>query len=138
MAKTYDPICVQFGRNLWRMRSLAGLSQWELGRRLDVIYQQVQKYEKGRDRVSVATMCRVRIILNCEFADLLADLGRIPESESAADAGAQRQARRMVRAMVAIDDAGVQEGLIRLAQLLGADRQGGRTGRPERPKKAGP
>jgi len=46
-----------------------------------------------------------------------------------------KQARRMVRAMVAIDDAGVQEGL---AQALAADRQGGRTGRPGRPRKAGP
>jgi transcriptional regulator with XRE-family HTH domain len=120
-------------------RSLAGLTQWELGRRLGVTYQQVQKYETGRDGVSVATMSRLRIILNCEFADLLAGLGRIPEPESVADAGPQRQARRMVRAMLAIGDAGVQEGLIKLAQLPAADRQGGRTGRrPGRPRKAGP
>ena len=120
------------------MRSLTGLSQWELGQRLGVTYQQIQKYEKGRDGVGVATICRLRIILNCEFADLLAGLGTIPGPEGVANAAPSGKSHRMVRAMLAIGNVGVQEGLIRLAQLLAADRQGGRTGRCGRPRKAGP
>jgi hypothetical protein len=41
MGATPDPAGVQFGRNLRRLRSLAGLSQAELGRRLGVSFQQV-------------------------------------------------------------------------------------------------
>jgi transcriptional regulator with XRE-family HTH domain len=78
IGKTNDPICEQFGRNLRRLRSLAGLSRLEVGQRLGVTPQQVEKYESGQNNVSVATMCRLRIILGCEFADLLAGLGRIP------------------------------------------------------------
>jgi transcriptional regulator with XRE-family HTH domain len=120
MGNRRDPICEQFGRNLRRMRSLAGLSQSELGQRLGITYQQVQKYEMGRAGVSVATMCRLRIILGCEFADLLAGPGVAPGPEGVAGVGPQQQASRMVRAMLVIDDAGVQEGLIRLAQSLAA------------------
>jgi transcriptional regulator with XRE-family HTH domain len=87
MDKGSDPICVQFGRNLWRARSFAGLTRVELGQRLGVTHQQVEKYHKGENNVSVATLCRLRVILNCEFADLLAGLGGMPEPESVADAG---------------------------------------------------
>jgi hypothetical protein len=79
--------------------------------------------------VSVATLCRLRVILNCEFADLLAGLGKILEPDRVADAEPQRQAGRMVRAMLAIDQADVQERLIRLAESLAAVRACRRTAR---------
>ena len=75
MGEGDEAICVQFGRNLRRMRSLAGLSQAEVGRRLGVSFQQVQKYESGANNVSVPTLCRLAAILGCEFTDLLAGLG---------------------------------------------------------------
>jgi transcriptional regulator with XRE-family HTH domain len=128
MDKQRDRICVQFGRNLWRARSFAGLTRAELGERLGVTHQQVEKYENGENNVSVATLCRLRVILNCEFADLLAGLGGMPEPEGVADAGPQSRARRMVRAVRAIDD-GVQVKLLKLVQSLAADRGRGRTRR---------
>jgi transcriptional regulator with XRE-family HTH domain len=113
-----DPASVQFGRNLRRLRSLTGLSQAELGRRLGVSFQQLKKYEKGANNASMPTLCRLRAILGCELAELLAGLGGIPASDdgaAAADARRQRIARRLSRAVLAIDDPAVQLGLIRLA-----------------------
>jgi transcriptional regulator with XRE-family HTH domain len=116
-----DPASVQFGRNLRRLRSLAGLSQAEFGRRLGVSFQQVllQKHEKGANNASVPTLCCLRAILGCELAELLAGLGGIPAADdgaAAADARRQRIARRRSRAVLAIDDPAVQLGLIRLAR----------------------
>jgi hypothetical protein len=77
-------------------------------------------------------MCRLRLILGCEFADLLAGLGVDPAAEGVAEGSEQRPARRMVRATLAIGDARVQEGLIKLAQTLAAEREAHRAGRPSR------
>jgi transcriptional regulator with XRE-family HTH domain len=40
------------------MRLLRGLSQTALGRRLDVTFQQVQKYERGANRLSASMLWR--------------------------------------------------------------------------------
>jgi transcriptional regulator with XRE-family HTH domain len=47
------------GAKVRKYRELAGLSQSELGDRLDVSYQQVQKYERGMNRMSVDTLLRL-------------------------------------------------------------------------------
>ncbi len=127
MVAETDPASVQFGRNLRRLRSLAGLSQAEVGRRLGVSFQQVQKYEKGSNNASVPTLCRLRAILGCELAELLEGLGGSPaadEAAAAADARRQRMARRLSRALLAIDDPAVQQGLIRLARSLAVRPRG--------------
>ncbi len=46
------------GRKLREARTMRGLSQDELGKRLDhpVTFQQVQKYERGENRISVSRL----------------------------------------------------------------------------------
>lgn len=44
-------------------RELAGLSQADLGEKLGVSYQQIQKYERGTNRVSVDTLVRMGRVL---------------------------------------------------------------------------
>ncbi|HLP41189.1 MAG TPA: helix-turn-helix transcriptional regulator [Fibrobacteria bacterium] len=44
-------------------RELAGLSQADLGEKLGVSYQQIQKYERGANRVSVDTLVRMGRVL---------------------------------------------------------------------------
>ena len=50
-----DPIHVHVGLRLREMRIARGLTQAQLGMAVGVTMQQIQKYEKGRNRVS-ATM----------------------------------------------------------------------------------
>jgi transcriptional regulator with XRE-family HTH domain len=52
------------GARIRRFREQAGLSQTELGDKLGVSYQQIQKYERGANRVSVETLVRLGRILN--------------------------------------------------------------------------
>ncbi len=42
-----------FGKNLRRLRQRAGLSQMRIGTILNVSFQQVQKYERGINRLPV-------------------------------------------------------------------------------------
>ncbi|OJU91914.1 MAG: hypothetical protein BGO06_15090 [Shinella sp. 65-6] len=52
MAKIPDPIDVEVGGKIKAQRRLVGMSQNTLADRLGVTFQQIQKYEKGTNRVS--------------------------------------------------------------------------------------
>ena len=47
---------VAIGARLRALRVAAGMSQTTLGQVIGVSFQQVQKYEKGRDRISASTL----------------------------------------------------------------------------------
>ena len=49
----------EIGRRIRALRLERGLSQTELGTMLDVTFQQVQKYEKGANRVAAGRLQRV-------------------------------------------------------------------------------
>ena len=54
-----NPIDVEVGRRLKRRRTLLGISQERLGELLGVSYQQIQKYERGTNRIgSIGCMDR--------------------------------------------------------------------------------
>lgn len=54
-----DPRDVEIGKRMRALRLERGLSQTELGTLLDVTFQQVQKYEKGANRVAAGRLQRV-------------------------------------------------------------------------------
>lgn len=60
------------GENLKRARTMAGMSQETLGDHLGVTFQQVQKYERGSNRVSAPVLLELCGILGIELADLFA------------------------------------------------------------------
>ncbi|HYD98516.1 MAG TPA: helix-turn-helix transcriptional regulator [Alphaproteobacteria bacterium] len=51
-----DPVDVHVGRRLRERRLSLGWSQSELGRALDLTFQQIQKYERGSNRVSASML----------------------------------------------------------------------------------
>jgi transcriptional regulator with XRE-family HTH domain len=55
-------------------RKTLGISQSDLSEAIGVSFQQVQKYERGANRVSASTLYRIAIALNCTPADFFAGL----------------------------------------------------------------
>ena len=53
-----DPIDAHLGARLCLRRRLRGLSQTDLATAMGVTYQQVQKYERGANRMAAATLYR--------------------------------------------------------------------------------
>lgn len=47
---------VVIGQNIKNIRSQRGISQSALGEKLDITFQQIQKYEKASNRVAAATL----------------------------------------------------------------------------------
>lgn len=55
---TPDPVDVHVGERIRRRRKLLGQSQQTLSAALGVTFQQVQKYERGANRISASMMTR--------------------------------------------------------------------------------
>ena len=88
MPKTPNPIDLHVGSRVRMRRMLLGLSQEKLGEALGVTFQQVQKYEKGMNRIGASRLQDMAKILDVppsfffEDAPTLAP-GGFSESKSA-------------------------------------------------------
>jgi transcriptional regulator with XRE-family HTH domain len=58
------PLDQQIGANICALRMRTGLSQAALGERIGVTFQQIQKYERGTNRISASLLFRVSQILD--------------------------------------------------------------------------
>lgn len=67
--KTPDPIDVHVGHRLRLFRTQKGVSQEALGAKLGITFQQVQKYEKGTNRISASRLQHCAKELQVKVAD---------------------------------------------------------------------
>ncbi|SDO25572.1 Transcriptional regulator, contains XRE-family HTH domain [Lutimaribacter pacificus] len=57
------PVDMHVGKKLKQLRVLRGMTQTEVAQGLDISFQQVQKYELGRNRVSASKLFEISQIL---------------------------------------------------------------------------
>jgi transcriptional regulator with XRE-family HTH domain len=69
--KSPDKVDVEVGARIRELRTTAGLSQTALAEQLGVTFQQVQKYEKGANRVSSGRLTRIAEFLQVPVTTLL-------------------------------------------------------------------
>lgn len=72
-----NPVDVHVGSRVRLRRVLLGMSQEKLGEQLSLTFQQVQKYEKGSNRISASRLFQIGQILDVPvqffFEDMPAD-----------------------------------------------------------------
>jgi len=61
--KKPNPIDIHVGSRVRLKRNMMGLSQEKLGEKLGVTFQQVQKYEKGANRIGASRLQQISSIL---------------------------------------------------------------------------
>lgn len=66
---TADPVDLFVGERLKAARLRLGLSQAELGKAMNLSFQQVQKYERGTNRISASMLMRAAKALGVAVAD---------------------------------------------------------------------
>jgi transcriptional regulator with XRE-family HTH domain len=71
------------GGRIRALRIECDISQTELGQQLGISFQQIQKYEKGVNRISVATLIEIARVLNVAPAALLDGAPGVPSSATA-------------------------------------------------------
>jgi transcriptional regulator with XRE-family HTH domain len=69
-----EPADVALGAAIKLRRTALGMSQDALASRAGVSFQQIQKYERGSNRVSFSRLVRIARALDCRVADLVSAL----------------------------------------------------------------
>jgi transcriptional regulator with XRE-family HTH domain len=116
-----DPIDVQVGRQLRAARTLAGLTQSEFSRRLEMSFQLVQKYEQGEIRIAASRLYHMAQLLDRPVAFFFAEASTA-ERDSAAAAVPAREEIALIRAYRRIGRRDVKERIAALIKEL-AGRQ---------------
>ena len=92
------PVDIHVGQQLKRMRILRNLTQTDVAQGLKISFQQVQKYELGRNRISASRLFELSHIQNVPPAFFFEGLENSPnESERALDDEATKIASMFTR-----------------------------------------
>lgn len=75
-AKEYgpDPVDIHVGKRLRLRRTLLGMSQEQLAAAVGVTFQQIQKYERGSNRVSASRLYDIARVLGVEISFFFEDI----------------------------------------------------------------
>ncbi len=68
-----DPIDIAVGLRLRTLRKSKGMSQEQLGKALGITFQQIQKYERGTNRISASMLVKSARTLEVSASSLLPD-----------------------------------------------------------------
>ncbi|OYR19766.1 helix-turn-helix domain-containing protein [Brucella thiophenivorans] len=130
--KKPNPIDVHVGSRIRLRRNMLGLSQEKLGESLGITFQQIQKYEKGTNRVGASRLQAISTILTVPVSFFFEDA---PGSASSTQAGfaedneatyvvdflSSNEGVQLTRAFTKIADPKVRRKIIDLVKSLAAD-----------------
>ncbi|AHX04921.1 helix-turn-helix domain-containing protein [Ehrlichia japonica] len=68
------PVDECVGKEIKRQRIMRGMSQNQLANKLGITFQQVQKYEKGTNRIVISRLYQLATVLNVEVRDIMLKL----------------------------------------------------------------
>ena len=121
--KRPDPLDIEIGQRVRTFRLQKGLSQEKLGDQLGLTLQQVQKYEKGANRIGAGRLQRIADILGIPVSDFFTShrQGGVAPSElfKLLDTAA---ALRLVRAYSRIHEPKLQQAITRLVESIASSR----------------
>jgi|ERR1700682_1319513 transcriptional regulator with XRE-family HTH domain len=113
---------IELGRRIRLRRLEKGISQIELAGHLGVTFQQVQKYEKGTNRVGAARLQQIAEVLGVDIPFFYDGDGKEPDVDSllVLDSVFSLQ---LLRAYTAIKDKTVQRKLVILVEMIAASQR---------------
>ncbi len=118
-----DEIDIEIGKRVRQARVAARLSQTQLGVQLGVSFQQVQKYEKGLNRIGGGRLYKIARVLGVKVTYFFDDVEHLldPEAvpEGTIEVGAiSDRTFRAARALAEIPDENVKKRMLRLIDVL--------------------
>jgi transcriptional regulator with XRE-family HTH domain len=128
-----NPIDVHVGARVRLRRTLLGMSQERLGEAIGLTFQQVQKYERGANRVGASRLYDLSRVLDVPVSFFFDDLGPVdgnagngaasgfdeaPASGYEADPMVRRETLELVRAYYRIPDQQIRRRLFDLTKAI--------------------
>ncbi|MBW9064727.1 helix-turn-helix transcriptional regulator [Rhizobium herbae] len=126
MAKgTPHQIDIHVGNRLRSRRLVLGMSQEKLGDHLGITFQQIQKYEKGTNRISASKLQAAAAVLGVPVTYFFQDQQSAPDLQEVDEIGTfllSRDGVTLNRAFTSIKSKKVRQTIITLTKALaGAD-----------------
>ena len=113
---------IEIGRKIRALRLERGLSQSGLAEGIGLTFQQVQKYEKGANRVSAGRLQQISNLLNVPITFFYGGMGGARTKKDAAPSGLAflqtKGALRLIRAYTEITSRTTKYALVVLAESL--------------------
>lgn len=133
MIKTPNPIDIRVGKLIRMRRMSVGITQEKMGEAIGVTFQQVQKYENGKNRVSASRLQQIADLLGVTPAFFFDQDGpgegasASPSQAVADDVAAflgTKEGQELVHAFRAIKDPAVRRRFLDLAEAIAAEQGG--------------
>lgn len=127
-----DPVDISVGGRLRQRRTLLGMSQEKLGRAVGLTFQQIQKYERGVNRIGASRLLQLSRALAVPIAYFFEDVPTVKTKASqvaAANSGltgdpfSRRETMALVRAYYAIANPYVRKRVLDLVRALSRTSQ---------------
>jgi transcriptional regulator with XRE-family HTH domain len=115
-------IDVYVGRRLRDRRQELGISQGRLGRQLGITFSQIQKYEKGSNRIGAGRLFHIASILGVPVQYFFEELNNPAlEVRSNREVAASADAARMQDLLIRISNPNAREALLSLASSMASN-----------------
>jgi transcriptional regulator with XRE-family HTH domain len=114
-----DPIDVAVGVRLRIRRKFLGLSQTALGEALGITFQQIQKYERGSNRISASMLVRAAEKLETSVASLVGETEPEGSGSDAYHLLIGRGAPELLTGFSHIADKDLRAALVQLVEMIG-------------------
>ena len=130
MALHPNPIDIHVGKHVRLRRTLLGMSQEKLGKAINLTFQQVQKYERGTNRIGSSRLYQLSQVLDIpvsyffdglpsEFSGLKAPgLADVKIAPFEGDPLVKRETLELVRAYYRITDPSVRKRVFELVKAV--------------------
>ncbi len=118
-----DPIDVAVGARIRIRRRWLGFSQTQLANALGITFQQVQKYERGANRVSASMLVKIATKLETTVAALVGEDGQAPVEAIIYAQLATPGAAELLAAFAQIADGEARRALLTIAEGLAPQRK---------------
>lgn len=134
-----NPVDVHVGSRVRLRRTLLGMSQEKLGEAIGLTFQQVQKYERGANRIGASRLFDLARVLDVPvgffFEEMSEETARSSPAQARGTAGesadyepdplAKRETLELVRAYYKIGDSQVRKRLFEMTKALATAATGG-------------
>jgi transcriptional regulator with XRE-family HTH domain len=134
------PVDTLVGQNIRICRLQRGLSQTELGTRIGVTFQQVQKYEKGANRVGASRLTQIADTLQVSLPTLFdgaSTVGQVGPEASPRFLLSKPHSLRLLQAFDKVKDDGTRMALLEVIECLARTGSQKESERSSRKRSAG-
>jgi transcriptional regulator with XRE-family HTH domain len=129
-AKTPNPVDVHVGNCIRMRRIMLGMNQETLGKAVGLTFQQIQKYEKGTNRIGASRLQQICDVLEIPVSFAFDGSPGSSRFESSlpqyfTDFMRSEQGARLVKAFSTITDRDMRRSIVRMVRSLAESMQGG-------------